>query len=40
VITIATRLQYDYDSTTTCRPCLLPFDTIQREQEINVNFLS
>jgi len=40
VITIAIRLRYDYDPTTTYRARLLPFDAIRREQKINVNFSS
>ena len=33
VITIAIRLRYDYDPTTTYRARLLPFDAIRREQK-------
>jgi len=33
VITIAIRLRYDYDLTTTYRARLLPFDAIRREQK-------
>jgi len=35
VITIAIRLRYDYDPTTTYRARLLPFDAIRREQKMN-----
>jgi len=37
VITIAIRLRYDYDLTTTYRARLLPFDAIRREQKINTS---
>ena len=37
VITIAIRLRCDYDSTTTYRARLLPFDAIRREQKINMS---
>jgi len=41
VITIAIRLRYDYDPTTTYRARLLPFDAIRREQKNeHVNFSS
>jgi len=33
VITIAIRLRYDYDPTTTYRARLLPFDAIRRKQK-------
>ena len=33
--TIAIRLRYDYDTTTTYRARLLPFDAIRREQKMN-----
>jgi len=36
VITIAIRLRYDYDPTTTYRARLLPFDAIRREQKMNI----
>ena len=36
VITIAIRLRYDYDPTTTYRARLLPFDAIRREQKMNM----
>jgi len=37
VITIAIRLRYDYDPTTTYRARLLPFDAIRREQKVNMS---
>ena len=37
VITIAIRLRYDYDPTTTYRARLLPFDAIRREQKMNMS---
>ena len=37
VITIAIRLRYDYDPTTTYRARLFPFDAIRREQKMNVS---
>ena len=37
VITIAIRLRFDYDPTTTYRARLLPFDAIRREQKINIS---
>ena len=37
VITIAIRLRYDYDPTTTYRARLLPFDEIRREQKVNMS---
>ena len=37
VITIAIRLRYDYDPTTTYRTRLLPFDAIRREQKMNMS---
>jgi len=37
VITIAIRLRYDYDPTTTYRTHLLPFDAILREQKMNMS---
>ena len=37
VITIAIRLRYDYDPTTTYRARLLPFDPIRREQKMNIS---
>jgi len=37
VITIAIRLRYDYDPTTTYRAPLLPFDTIRRERKMNMS---
>ena len=41
MITIAIRLRYDYDPTTTYRARLLPFDAIRREQKIeHVSFSS
>ena len=41
LITIAIRLRYDYDPTTTYRARLLPFDAIRREQKNeHVNFSS
>ena len=36
VITIAIRLRYDYDPTTTYRVRLLPFDAIRREQKWSI----
>ena len=36
-IAIAIRLRYDYDPTTTYRARLLPFDTIRREQKMNMS---
>jgi len=36
VITVAIRLRYDYDPTTTYRARLLPFDAIRREQKLNM----
>jgi len=33
MITVAIRLRYDYDPTTTYRARLLPFDAIRREQK-------
>jgi len=38
VITIAIRVRYDYDPTTTYRARQLPFDAIQREQKMNMPF--
>jgi len=37
VITIVIWLRYDYNPTTTYRTCLLPFDAIPRELNINVS---
>jgi len=37
VITIAIRLRYDYDPTTTYRARLLPFDAIRRDQKMNIS---
>ena len=37
VITIAIRLRYDYDPTTTYRTRLLPLDVIRREQKMNMS---
>ena len=37
MITIAIRLRYDYDPTTTYRARLLPFDPIRREQKMNIS---
>ena len=37
VITIAIRLRYDYDPTTTYRARLLPFDVIRPEQTMNMS---
>jgi len=37
MITIAIRLRYDYDPTTTYRARLLPFDAIRREQKMNMS---
>jgi len=37
VITIAIRLRYDYDPTTTYNARMLPFDAIRREQKMNVS---
>ena len=37
VNTIAIRLRYDYDPTTTYRVRLLPFDAIRREQKMNMS---
>jgi len=37
VITIATRLRYNYDPTTTYRARLLPFDAIRREQKMGMS---
>jgi len=37
MIKIAIRLRYDYDPTTTYRARLLPFDTIRREQKMNMS---
>jgi len=37
VITIAICLRYDYDTTTTYREGLLPFDAIRREQKMNMS---
>ena len=37
-ITIAIRLRYDYDPTTTYRARLLPFDAIRRDQKTNTVF--
>ena len=36
-VTIAIRLRYDYDPTTTYRARLLPFDAIRREQKMNTS---
>ena len=36
-ITVAIRLRYDYDTTTTYRARLLPFDTIRCEQKMNMS---
>ena len=37
MITIAIRLRYDYDPTTTYRARLLPFDAIRRNQKMNMS---
>jgi len=37
VIIVAIRLRYDYDLTTAYRARLLPFDSIRREQKMNVS---
>ena len=37
MITVAIRLRYDYDPTTTYRARLLPFDAIRREQKVNMS---
>jgi len=37
VNTIAIRLRYDYDTTTTYRTRLLPFGAIRREQKMNMS---
>ena len=37
MVTIAIRLRYDYDPTTTYRARLLPFDAIRREQKMNMS---
>jgi len=39
LITIAIRLGYDYDPTTTYRSRLLPFDAIRREQKMNMSII-
>ena len=37
MITIAIRLRYDYDTTTTYRARLLPVDAIRREKKMNMS---
>jgi len=39
VITIAIRLRYDYDPTTTYRARLLPFDAIRRKQKMDMSII-
>ena len=39
MITIAIRLRYDYDPTTTYRARLLPFDAIRRKQKMDMSII-